>query len=146
MENIEIARVLRETADLLEIQAANPFRIRAYRNAVRTIESQTVPMRKLVEEGANLTELPAIGKGMAENMGTEALVAESIGDVAEGLVKIPRMLSNMEQNTAAMARSGIKLHPNTIQRLGQSTEPRWYKSSRLYIVAITILTIALFLA
>ena len=83
---------------------------------------------------------------MAENMGPEALVAESIGEVAEGLVKIPQMLSNMEQNTAAMARSGIKLHPNTIERLGRSAKPRWYKSSGLYIAAITILTIALFLA
>jgi len=89
---------------------------------------------------------PLIKKWMAENMGTEALVAETVGEVTEGLRKIPRMLSNMEQNTAAMARSGIKLHPNTIQRLGHPTEPRWYKSSRLYIVAITILTIALFLA
>ena len=89
---------------------------------------------------------PLIEKWMAEHMGTETLVAESIGEVTEGLVKIPRMLSNMEQNTAAMARTGIKLHPNTIQRLGHSTEPRWYNSSRLYIAAITILTIALFLA
>jgi len=89
---------------------------------------------------------PLIEKWMAENMGTDALVAESIGEVAEGLVKIPQMLSNMEQNTTAMARGGIKLHQDTIRSLGHSTEPRWYKSSPLYIAAITILTIALFLA
>ena len=68
MENVEIAAILREVADLLEIQEANPFRVRAYRNAVRTIEAYAVPMRKLVEEGADLTELPAIGKGMAQNI------------------------------------------------------------------------------
>ena len=37
MENPEVAQVFEEVADLLEIQGANPFRVRAYRNAVRTI-------------------------------------------------------------------------------------------------------------
>jgi DNA polymerase (family 10) len=68
VENVEIAAILREVADLLEIQEANPFRVRAYRNAVRTIEAHAVPMRKLVDEEADLTELPAIGKGMAQNI------------------------------------------------------------------------------
>ena len=68
MENVEIAAIFREVSDLLEIQEANPFRVRAYRNALRTIEAYAVPMRKLVEEGADLTELPAIGKGMAQNI------------------------------------------------------------------------------
>ena len=89
---------------------------------------------------------PLIEKWITDNMGTEVLVAETIGEVAEGLKKIPRILSNMEQNTAAMARGGIKLHPNTIRNLNHSTESRWYKSPRLYIAAITILTIALILA
>jgi ubiquinone biosynthesis protein len=89
---------------------------------------------------------PLIEKWITDNMGTEVLVAETIGEVAEGLRKIPRMLSNMEQNTADMARGGIKLHPNTIRNLNHSTVPHWYKSPRLYIAAITILTIALILA
>lgn len=68
MENVEIAGLLRDVADLLEIREANPFRVRAYRNAVRTVEAHAVPMRKLVEEGADLTELPAIGKEMARHI------------------------------------------------------------------------------
>jgi len=68
MENIEIAQTLREVANLLEILDANPFRVRAYRNAIRTVQEHAVPMRKLVEEGADLTELPSVGKGMAENI------------------------------------------------------------------------------
>ena len=39
MENFEIAVVLASVADLLEIDGANPFRVRAYRNAARTIEA-----------------------------------------------------------------------------------------------------------
>jgi len=65
MENVEIAEVLKEVADLLEIQDANPFRIRAFRNAVRTVEAQTVPLRRMVDDGETLTALPAIGKGVA---------------------------------------------------------------------------------
>ena len=37
VENVEIARVFDEVADLLEIQGANPFRVRAYRTAARTV-------------------------------------------------------------------------------------------------------------
>lgn len=91
MENVEIAKVLREVADLLEIQQANPFRIRAYRNAVRTIEAHAVPMRKLVEEGADLTELPSIGKGMAENI-TELVETGGLGALEELIEEIPESL------------------------------------------------------
>ena len=65
MDNPEIATVLDQVADLLEIQGANPFRVRAYRNAGRTVKMHAVPMRQLLDEGADLTALPAIGKEMA---------------------------------------------------------------------------------
>ena len=63
MENLDVARTLEELADLLEIQGANPFRIRAYRNAVRTMEGLTRPLQAMVEAGEDLTELPAHGQG-----------------------------------------------------------------------------------
>jgi DNA polymerase (family 10) len=91
MENIEIATVLRQVADLLEIQDANPFRVRAYRNAVRTVETHAVPMRKLIAEGADLTELPAIGKEMARHI--EELVTTGDLTVLEELAEeIPASL------------------------------------------------------
>ena len=68
MENLDIARTLEELADLLEIQGANPFRIRAYRNAVRTVEGLTRPIRVMVTEGEDLSSLPAIGKDLAEHI------------------------------------------------------------------------------
>ncbi|KPJ90365.1 MAG: hypothetical protein AMS18_11105 [Gemmatimonas sp. SG8_17] len=69
MENIEIAGVLTDVADLLELQGANPFRIRAYRNAAQTVEEHGTPLRKLVDGGADLTDLPGIGKDMAQHIG-----------------------------------------------------------------------------
>src|SRR5690606_42076495 len=50
MENYEIADVLNEVADLLEIQGENPFRVRAYRNAARTIDEMTQPLEDLVQD------------------------------------------------------------------------------------------------
>jgi DNA polymerase (family 10) len=97
MENIEIVRVLNEVADLLEIQQANPFRVRAYRNAVRTINAHASPLRKLVEQDADLTELPSIGKGMAENIrelvesGRLAMIEEMAAEIPPGLVELMRL-------------------------------------------------------
>ncbi|MGE5220772.1 MAG: DNA polymerase/3'-5' exonuclease PolX [Chloroflexota bacterium] len=70
MENVEIAHLLNQYADLLEIQSADLFRIRAYRNAARTIESLSQPIARLLEEGKDLTKLklPGIGKGMTEHI------------------------------------------------------------------------------
>ncbi len=97
MENIEIVRVLDEVADLLEIQQANPFRVRAYRNAVRTIGAHASPLRKLVEQGADLTALPSIGKGMADNIrelvesGRLAMLEEMAAEIPPGLVELMRL-------------------------------------------------------
>jgi len=63
--NARIARDLNTIADLLELQDANPFRVRAYRNAAKTIEDLERPARDLVAEGADLRELPGIGKDLA---------------------------------------------------------------------------------
>jgi len=65
VENTEIAAVLSQVGTLLEIQGANPFRIRAYENASRTVAEHPVPLRALVAEGADLKDLPGIGKDMA---------------------------------------------------------------------------------
>jgi len=68
MDNASLARTLSEVADMLEIEGANPFRIRAYRNAVRTIETQTTPLCKWVADDKPLTDLQGIGKEMASHI------------------------------------------------------------------------------
>ncbi len=70
MQNVEIAQLFEELADLLEIQGANVFRLRAYRNAARSLESMTASITDLVEQGQSLTELPGIGKDLAEKLVT----------------------------------------------------------------------------
>ena len=69
LENIDIARILEEIADLLEIQGENAFRIRAYRTAARTIDTLAVSAASLAREG-RLDELPGIGRDLAGKIGT----------------------------------------------------------------------------
>lgn len=65
VHNADIAAVFEEIADLLEIEGANPFRVRAYRNAAREMESLGVPAAEMVGKGEDLTELPGIGEDLA---------------------------------------------------------------------------------
>jgi len=65
VSNSEIAASFDRIADLLEIQGDNPFRIRAYRNAARTIEGLSQSLAEMVEQGAELEALPGIGKDLA---------------------------------------------------------------------------------
>ena len=62
--NAEIARIFKEYADLLEIKGENPFKVRAYRNAARTIENIGKSLEELVKEGYDLTRLPGIGSDL----------------------------------------------------------------------------------
>ena len=65
IHNADIATVFEEIADLLEIENANPFRIRAYRNAARTILELGRDAQELVEKGEDLSKLPGIGKELS---------------------------------------------------------------------------------
>src|SRR5213594_412540 len=69
MQNAEIARLLGEVADLLEISAGNPFKVRAYRNAARTVADHPDPIAELVAGGEfDLTDLAGIGDGIAKEI------------------------------------------------------------------------------
>ena len=67
--NVEIAEVLFRLADLLEIQGANPFRVRAYRGAARIVGSLARPVSEMIDAGEDLTELPGVGADLAGKIG-----------------------------------------------------------------------------
>ena len=66
MENAAIARLLGEIADLLEIRADNPFKIRAYRSAADTIAAEPVRVADMNE--TTLRALPGIGKDLSQRI------------------------------------------------------------------------------
>jgi DNA polymerase (family 10) len=68
MQNSDIARIFDELGDLLELDGANSFRVRAYRNASRTLEELSEPVAEMARDRAKLQELEGIGKDLAEKI------------------------------------------------------------------------------
>jgi len=66
VQNMEVAKLFDEYADILEIQGANPFRVRAYRNAARMIGDLPESVADIAcDTERSLEELPGIGKDLA---------------------------------------------------------------------------------
>ncbi len=92
MENIEYARIFEEIGDLLDIQGANPFRIRAYRNGARTLETLSQPLESLLaDENARLEDLPGIGKDLASKI-RELYETGELGFLTELRQEVPASL------------------------------------------------------
>jgi DNA polymerase (family X) len=68
VDNKAIANVFYETADLMEINGDDSFRIRSYRRAAEALEGLPEQVSALIEEPKKLLEIPGIGKGMAANI------------------------------------------------------------------------------
>src|SRR5438270_12125048 len=68
MDNKSIAGILYETADLLEIEAQDTFRIRSYRTAAEAIEGLTQQISEIISEPKHVLAVPGIGKGMLLNL------------------------------------------------------------------------------
>ncbi|BCA79935.1 DNA polymerase/3'-5' exonuclease PolX [Desulfuromonas sp. AOP6] len=88
IHNADIARLFHRVADLLEISTANPFRVRAYRNAARTLTDQTQSAAQLLEDGADLSDLPDIGQDLAGKI-VEILETGQLGLLKDLEKKIP---------------------------------------------------------
>jgi len=112
MENIAIARLLEETAALLEIDAADTFRIRSYRRAAEAVEQQTTQLAALVSDPKLLLAIPGIGKGMAANIcelvatGTMPIRAELLTKYKPTMLELLR-LPGMGPKTVALVFSAL---------------------------------------
>ena len=97
MDNVWIARALKDVGSLLEIQGANPFRVRAYANAARTIRDYEESISEMVSNGADLTQIPGVGKDIArhletlETQGEVLLFREVAFDVPVSLLELTRL-------------------------------------------------------
>ncbi len=121
MDNADVARIFDEVADLLEIQGENPFRIRAYRNAARTVRVLGKPLASLAGQGGEaLAELPGIGKDLAGKI-REILKTGDLGLRRELTEKAPAsLLEVMRVQGVGPKRAGQfyqKLGIKTLQEL-----------------------------
>ncbi len=68
MDNKAIAHVFYETADLMEVNGDDSFRIRSYRRAAEALEAHPQQVSELLDDPKKLLAIPGIGKGMAANI------------------------------------------------------------------------------
>ncbi|MDD5557101.1 MAG: DNA polymerase/3'-5' exonuclease PolX [bacterium] len=68
MENRAIADIFEEVADILDIKGENPFRIRSYRNAARTIGDMPSGVAGMIGAGEDIEKIPGIGKSIDEKI------------------------------------------------------------------------------
>ncbi|HXC94446.1 MAG TPA: DNA polymerase/3'-5' exonuclease PolX [Edaphobacter sp.] len=107
MDNISIARLLDETASLLEIDAADPFRVRSYRRAAEAVEQQTTQLSTIADDPKALLAISGIGKGMAANIqailstGTMPLREELLQKYKASMLELLR-LPGMGPKTVAL--------------------------------------------
>jgi len=130
MDNKTMARLLEETADLMEIDGADSFRIRSFRRAAEAAEQTTVDLAAVAGDTARLLEIDGIGKGMAARIqaiaetGTLPQREELLGKYGAGileLLKLPGMgpktiallwdaahIASIEQLSEAIAAGRLK--------------------------------------
>jgi len=68
VDNKAIANILFETADLLEIDGQDSFRIRSYRNAAQAIENHSHQLKDIISDPKQVLAIPGVGKGMLQNL------------------------------------------------------------------------------
>jgi DNA polymerase (family 10) len=150
MDNISIARVLDETAALLEIDAADPFRIRSYKRAAEAVEQQTTRLATLVEDPKQLLAIAGIGKGMAANIvdivatGTMPLREELLKKYKPTMLELLR-LPGMGPKSVALVWSALEVgdidaleeaakagHLNKLPRMGEKFTAKLLKGIEDY--------------
>ena len=109
-----MSRLLAETADLLEIDGGDSFRIRSYRRAAEAAEQTTVDHTAVASDTPRLLEIPGIGKGMAANLqaiastGTLPLRDELLAKYGSGLLELLK-LPGMGPKTVALLWSAAQV-------------------------------------
>jgi DNA polymerase (family 10) len=123
VHNADIARVFEEIADLLEIQEANPFRVRAYRNAARTVGDLRIDLAQTLAEGKPLPKLPGIGEDLTNKIreiaetGTTALVERLHKELPPAITALLRIPGLGPKRVKTLYR---ELHIQTLEQLAQA--------------------------
>ena len=107
--NADVGRVLATLATMLELDGANSFRVRAYREAARVVDAHPEPLAKLADEAGGLEELPGIGRDLAQKI-RDVLATGSTALYDEMLEKYPLELVRLTELQGLGARRVRALH------------------------------------
>jgi DNA polymerase (family 10) len=144
MSNHEISQLLAQVAQLLEIDGANPFRVRAYQNAALAVENWPRSLADMVRAEEDLSQLPGLGRDLAEKIrsavatGSLAPREELLQRLPAGLLQILKLpglgpkrvralftelkISTLEQLRAAAAAQAIQALPGFGPKLQQQIQ------------------------
>jgi DNA polymerase (family 10) len=162
IHNTDIVDIFEEIADFLEIEGANPFRVRAYRNAARTVNGLGAELKDMVAAGEDLTKLPGIGKELAAKIceiletGTaKALIKlqQRIPKTVIEMLKLPNLgpkrvrvlyqdlkIKNLDQLSKAARKGRIRVlegfGEKTEKAIVEAVEARAQKEKRFKIAAV----------
>ena len=125
VHNADIAKLFEQIADLLEIEGANPFRVRAYRNAARELEMLGMPAADMLARGEDLRELPGIGDDLAAKI-TEIVATGS----CKALEKLRHELPPTITQLLEIPRLGPKRVRALYERLGVKTLAQLAEAAR----------------
>ncbi len=113
-DNRMVARLLAETADLLEVDGGDSFRIRSYRRAAEAAEETTVDLAAAADDTARLLEIPGIGKSMAAHLqaifstGKLPLREDLLAKYGAGILELLK-LPGMGPKTVALVWAAAKI-------------------------------------
>jgi DNA polymerase (family X) len=125
MDNKAIALLLSETADLLEIDGGDSFRVLSYRRAADAAEQTTLDLAAIVDDTAKLLEIPGIGKSMAANLkkiaesGSLALRDDLLAKYGSAILELLK-LPGMGPKTIALLWAAAKIA--SIDQLSEAIE------------------------
>lgn len=94
VHNSDISDILNKTADLLEIEGADEFRVRSYRQAARSVENLTENLTDKVANGEDLTKISDIGESIAEKI-EEIVKTGSLKQLEEIKERVPEELTDI---------------------------------------------------
>jgi DNA polymerase (family 10) len=114
VDNKAIANILYETADLLEIDGQDSFRIRSYRNAAQAIESHAHQIKEIIGDPKQVLAIPGVGKGMLTNLqelfntGKLAVQAELLAKYHPSMLQLLK-IQGLGPKTIALIWSAYKI-------------------------------------
>ena len=82
---------------------------------------------------------PLINDWVNKNMNPETVVLNAVGEMADGLRRLPMIVSNMEKTVAAITKNGLKLNPDNVRTMSRTQKTNKTLSSQFYIILIIIL-------
>jgi len=150
VDNKAIANILYETADLLEIDGQDSFRIRSYRNAAQAIEAHSQQIKDLMSDPKLVLAIPGIGKGMLNNLkelfesGKLAVQAELLAKYHPSMLQLLK-IQGLGPKTIALIWSAYKVCDvdgveklaqegkiRTLPRMGEKHEAKLLKAIQDY--------------